>query len=77
MCQDTFEALGLTESILSAANVKIHGTTAQVYHSRGHFEMVNLLGQDYLRQAKLHAVLNYDEFTTILLTEAPNVTLCD
>ena len=71
--QDTLEALGFSESIPSNANVKIHGTTVQVYHSRGHFENVNLLGQDYLRVAQLRALLNYAELTAVLSTLARKI----
>ena len=75
LCQDTLEALGFTESISGHTIVNIHGTTVQVYPSRGQFKNVNLLGQDYLRQAQLHVVLNYADFTAVILKVAPMGTM--
>ena len=64
--KDTFEKLGHTEFILSEVSVKINGTVMKVHLSHGHFHNVNLLGQDYMRAAKLQAYFDYEELTASL-----------
>jgi hypothetical protein len=61
--RETFEALGFSESIPSEVLVRVHGVTAQVHLSHGHFENVDIVGQDYLRVARICATLNYDLLT--------------
>lgn len=44
--EDTFQALGYMESTPSSTMVSINGVGLTVYLSRGHFENVDLIGQD-------------------------------
>jgi hypothetical protein len=58
---ETFENLGFRESIPSEVVANIRGFSAPVHLSHGHFENVNVLGQDYLRRVSIIATLDYDE----------------
>ena len=58
---ETFENLGFRESVPSEVVANIHGFSAPVHLSHGHFENVNVLGQDYLRRVGIIATLDYDE----------------
>ena len=58
---ETLENLGFRESVPSEVVANIHGFSAPVHLSHGHFENVNVLGQDYLRRVGIIATLDYDE----------------
>ena len=60
---ETFENLGFRESIPSEVVASIHGFSVPVHLSHGHFENVNILGQDYLRRVGIIATLDYDDLT--------------
>ena len=57
---EMFEKLGFRESIPSEVVANIHGFSAPVHLSHGHFENVDVLGQDYLRRVGIIATLDYD-----------------
>ena len=59
--EETFKNLGFLESIPSQVVANIHGFSALVHLSHGHFGNVNLLGQDYLRHVGIIATLDYDK----------------
>ena len=59
--KETFEALGFHENIPSEVVLKIHGFSMPVHLSRGHFENVDMIGQDFLRQVGICATLNYND----------------
>ena len=61
MRKETFDALGIRENISSEVVVSVHGVTVQMHLSHGHFENVDIIGQDYLRVAGICATLNYAE----------------
>lgn len=48
--RDTLEALGYKEMALDTADVLIHGVRVAVRLSKGDFENVDLLGQDFLEK---------------------------
>ena len=58
---ETFENLGFGESIPSEVVANIHGFSIPEHLYHGHFESVNILGQDYLRRVGITATLDYDE----------------
>ena len=60
---DTLSALGFTENIPGSTNVDIHGTSLNVHHSHGHFENVDMLGQDFMRTAGIEVVLRYSSMS--------------
>jgi len=64
---DTLRSLGFMENTPSATNVNINGTAVNVHCARGHFENVDLLGQDFMRAARLNVSLNYAELSASLI----------
>jgi hypothetical protein len=68
---DTLSALGFFENIPGSTNVTIHGTSLNVHHSQGHFENVDLLGQDFMRQAGIEAILRYSHMTVTFQKARP------
>jgi hypothetical protein len=63
---DTFEALGYTEFMPDEANVFIHDLGLTVYKSRGHFENVDLLGQDFMRGCMAKVSIDYNKLTAVV-----------
>ncbi|MDX1904529.1 MAG: hypothetical protein SFU27_10260 [Thermonemataceae bacterium] len=59
--QDTLASLGFIESMPFDTSAHIHGYQMTVYRSRGHFENVDLLGQDFMRFARVQAHYNYKD----------------
>lgn len=57
--EDTLRALGFLENIPSDTNVIINGTGVTVYQSRGHFENVDLIGQDWMAFSRAKVLLDY------------------
>jgi hypothetical protein len=66
---DTLSALGFIENTPGSTNVDIHGTSVNVHHSQGHFENVDLLGQDFMRGAGIEAILRYSSMSVTFLKE--------
>ena len=63
---DTFDALGFTESVPKSAQVSINGVNMSVSPSHGHFENINLLGQNFLKAANLDLAVSYKRGTVTL-----------
>ena len=57
--EDTFEALGCTESTPSDMLVKINNVGLTVYLSRAHYANVDLLGQDFFVSVGAQMTINY------------------
>jgi hypothetical protein len=57
---NTFEALGFTEHMPDEANVFIHDVGLTVYKSRGHFENVDLVGQDFMKGCVAKVPIDYN-----------------
>jgi hypothetical protein len=57
--EDTFEALGCTESNPSDMLVKINNVGLTVYLSRTHYANVDLLGQDFFVSVGARMTINY------------------
>lgn len=64
--RDVFEKLGYVEKCPSSATMHVNDTAMNVNRSVGHFENVNLLGQDFFLYAKLTLSVNYTERTVHL-----------
>jgi hypothetical protein len=60
---DTFRALGFAESIPKETNVHVHGVALPVSLSHGHFDTVDLLGQDFLSATRGKLVVDYGSLT--------------
>ena len=61
LCQDTLAALGYKESVPNLVSVKINGMNCEVAPSHGHFGNVNLLGQDFMHDARCKLYVDYSE----------------
>ncbi len=59
LTHDTLRHLGFTESIPGVTQVLINGESLAVSPSHGHFHNVNLLGQNFMRAARLNVRLDY------------------
>ena len=65
--EDTLRALGFAETTPTETNVELHGQTMTVYLSRGHFENVDLLGQDFMTRARGVVSINFMDMTCSLI----------
>ena len=59
--KDTMEVLGYKDAIPDDADVLIHGVRITVQLARGHFENVDLLGQDFMEKNEASVNLSYKE----------------
>ena len=57
--EDTLSKIGFAENTPRSTKVDLHGTTMDIYKSHGHFENVDLLGQDFMRKSNCILQLNY------------------
>lgn len=57
--EDTMRALGFTENVPSDTMVTINGVGITAYLSRGHFENVDLMGQDWMAFLRAKVALDY------------------
>ena len=55
------EVLGYKDAIPDDADVLIHGVRITVQLARGHFENVDLLGQDFMEKNEASVNLSYKE----------------
>ena len=55
----TFAALGYKESVPSDANVVIHRTAITAHLASGHFDDVDLLGQDFMVASRAIVLTDY------------------
>lgn len=62
--EDTMRALGIADSSLTdPMMLLINGIGITVYRSRGHFENVDLLGQDWMAFLRARVLLDYGSKT--------------
>jgi hypothetical protein len=64
--RDTLRALGFVDATPECANVTVHGVSVAVGRSHGHFDSVDLLGQDFFTQLGGVAIIDYGELTVEL-----------
>ena len=63
---DTLERLGFQDNIPSDVNLDIQGATLTIYPSHGHFNNVDLLGQDFMSMRHVRMVADYKRKTIVL-----------
>ena len=57
--QSTYEALGYSDSLPKAAQLRVHGANITVQPSHSHFKDVNVLGTDFLVRARCSLMLDF------------------
>jgi hypothetical protein len=57
--RDTMDAMGFGENVPKTAQVSVHGVSLPVSLSHGHFENINVLGQNFMKAAQLNLRVDY------------------
>lgn len=61
LCHSTFAALGYKENVPSTGAFYVNGFLSQASLSRDHYQDVNILGQEYMRECRATLHLDYDK----------------
>jgi hypothetical protein len=61
LCHNTFAALGYKENVPSTGAFYVNGFLSQASLSRDHYQDVNILGQEYMRECRATLHLDYNK----------------